>query len=267
MELLRRQALWRCALRTVSSIFFTEKSGNFHFPVENDEDYLTISSLVSQTAGILNFEKEAQGKLLTFTKAEQVVIISFQHVSELDFTRVWKQIYKPYNSKYGVFTPLNESVIRNNIIAEVRKYVVDGKELTDYKQVAVYNKQKEIVDWFIVDNAAIPILQKLQTRFIYQNNRPFCSKVKKFVVDILFEKKDGEEFVYMNDPNDLRFRSIAVGDLGAKLYKDRKQKEAHVEPAIPVYKLDLSHYFTDLQKGMRHPNVDVAKAAEDIVQY
>lgn len=267
----QQKAFWQCSLRVVSTIFSSEKkqAANYNLFVEDSEHLRKLQDLVIKTALMFDFKStKVQESIFAFVNDQsKSVVVSFQHPSELDFTREWIQLYKPYDSKYGVLTQIKQHSILNKTIASIKPFILDGNEIKEYKQISLHNNQKEIVDWFIVDNEAIPILQKLKSRFILQNGRPFCSKAHQFVVSMLFSKSDEEEFIYLNGLLDLRFRSICVGNFGVKLLKSRKQKEENSELAKPKYKDAMVNYLQLLAAGARTQNADIAATIQSTIQY
>lgn len=252
------QHFWSSVMNAIPSMFKSKTYRAFHMELEQSTHKPLVKDLLFLTAEMFGFRREDVAEdLWRFVTLDQTVVISMQPLHLLDRSLTWRQLYKPYNRKYGVFTTLKEKTLSNNIHSEIRNYIVDNNVLP-YKQVAVYNAAKDIVGWFVIDNEAEKLIKKENLRFIYQNGRPYTSKFRSYAVDLFFQKGSSEEFVFLNGVNDLRFRSIGVGDFGVKFLHDRAEKESRCKLAEPIYRNDMANYFDDFAKGFRHENEDRA---------
>ena len=251
------EAFWGTMMKSIPLMFSSPQYTTFHVQIK-DEHLKLVQDQILLCADMFGFTSEnVKPNLYMFCRNTKTVVISLQDKSELNRNMEWRQIYKPYVSKYGVFSTLNTKSLHKIIYSEIKPFVLDNRDLP-FIHVAVYDQTKTVVGWFIADPQAEAIIKDNNLYFVYQNGRPYCSKLKKYAVELFFERNEDEQFVPINSFNDLRFRSIGVGDFGVKFLASRDTKVERSSLATPVYALSIENYYVEYTKGFRHENEDIA---------
>jgi len=251
-------------LTNIMSTMDRQEIAFYHLPVLKHDEY-TVDSLITtmfKTAGIK--EIDMYRGVRAFRVGSHTVVISMLPAGELDRSKQWRTLYLPYSLKYGnaINLRIPKSATHTSAASEIKPYIMthdnEPIEIPQYKKVAIYNGNGDIIDYMKVDTAAAELIERDRLRFILNGSKPYCSKVKQYAVQILFEKDDDEDFInVVDDDYDLRFRSIGTGHKGVKLMRSIDSKKEAASVAHPVYWNEIDHFHEEVERGFRPPHEDL----------